>query len=218
MACHRSRLAVRASAGPEWTGRQFTLLSTGPKATAHLVGSIVGSGLRPGDAFCLKGDENAGQSVFAREFIRAVFDEPDKEAAAPTGTLEPVTYTPPSGPEVRHLDLRSAPTPGDAGRTALVESFAPVVSLVECAERLQEWGAAPEQRLAVWMRKLPGGDAQLVTVVPHTGSWELRAGLLHASICRTGAPEGLVVLSDDMAASLTKGLPESMLLQAAGAA
>jgi hypothetical protein len=31
---------------------------------------------------------------------------------------------------------------------------------------------------------------RLVTVVPHTGSWELRAGLLHANVSQTGAPEG----------------------------
>jgi hypothetical protein len=60
-----------------------------------------------------------------------------------------------TGPAIQHLNLRNVPTPGDAERGNLVASFAPVVSLVESAERLQEWGAAPEQRLAIWMRQLP---------------------------------------------------------------
>ncbi len=174
---------------------------------------------------------------------------------------------------IQHMDLRQVEAPGDAARAQLLESFAATVSLVECAERLQEWGAAPEQRLALWFRRLPssGGDdggyaeanVRLVTVVPHTASWELRAGLLHATVSRAGAPEGggagargaglyvgarreskcatrtllaadsfhrhpthhahpprvrtcnlsgLIVLSDDMASSMIKGLPESLLL------
>jgi hypothetical protein len=32
---------------------------------------------------------------------------------------------------------------------------------------------------------------RVVTIVPHTGSWELRAGLLHANISRTGAQAGV---------------------------
>ncbi|KAI8462297.1 MAG: hypothetical protein J3K34DRAFT_397833, partial [Monoraphidium minutum] len=114
-------------------------------------------------------------------------------------------------PVIQHLDLRGASAPSDAQRAKLAAAFESAVSLVECAERLQEWGAAPEQRLAIWMRALPG-DVRVITVVPHTGSWELRAGLLHASISRTGGPEGLVMLGDDMAADLIKGQPEGQLV------
>ncbi|KIZ03252.1 hypothetical protein MNEG_4709 [Monoraphidium neglectum] len=161
------------------------MLSTGDGATAHLAELIAGAGLRPGDAFCLKGDEGASQDIFVRAFLRAVLDQPDKVVAAPTGTLEPVTYSEHAGPAIQHLNLRNVPTPGDAERGNLVASFAPVVSLVESAERLQEWGAAPEQRLAIWMRQLP-----------------------------PKLPSRLMLLSDDLTASMIKGLPESMLLQA----
>lgn len=57
-------VAVRASTTPEWTGRQFTMLSTGEDATRHLAQTLVGAGISQGDAFCLKGDEKAGKSVF----------------------------------------------------------------------------------------------------------------------------------------------------------
>lgn len=209
---------VRAStaAAPEWTGRQFTLLSTGESATAHLARSLAGAGIQAGDAFCLKGDEKAGKGVFVREFLRAVYDAPDKEVAPPSGSLQPVVYSEHSGPVIQHLDLRGVAAPSDGEKGDLLASFEGAVSLVECAERLQEWGAAPEQRLAIWMRNVPGADGgadvRLITIVPHTGAWELRAGLLHANISRTGMPAGLVMLSDDMTASLIKDLPESQLL------
>lgn len=179
---------------------------------------LLAAELRPGDSICLKGDEGAGKGVFVREFIRAVYSAPDKVVAAPTNTLVPNTYTEHDGPAIQHYDLSGIATPSDADRQQLVDSFPSTVSLIEAAERLQEWGAAPEQRLAVWIRRLPGGgdtadaSVRLVTVVPHTASWEMRAGLLHYTISRNGAPEGLVMLSDDMGASMIKGLPESMLL------
>jgi hypothetical protein len=59
------RRGVRAAATPpaEWTGRQFTMLSTGEGATAHLA-QLLAEELRPGDSFCLKGDQGAGKGVF----------------------------------------------------------------------------------------------------------------------------------------------------------
>lgn len=49
---------------PEFTGKQFTLLSTGEAATAHLATLLATQELRPGDAYCLKGDARAGKSTF----------------------------------------------------------------------------------------------------------------------------------------------------------
>jgi hypothetical protein len=60
----RAPCVARAAGSAEWTGRQFTMLSTGDGATAHLAELIAGAGLRPGDAFCLKGDEGASQDIF----------------------------------------------------------------------------------------------------------------------------------------------------------
>jgi len=61
----RAPRACRVHAtSPEWTGRQFTMLSTGEGATAHLA-KILAEELRPGDSLCLKGDEHAGKGVFA---------------------------------------------------------------------------------------------------------------------------------------------------------
>lgn len=53
------------------------------------------------------------------------------------------------------MDLRGAAEPTGTEREALLASFTDSVSLIENAEKLQEWGAAPEQRLALWMRHLP---------------------------------------------------------------
>jgi hypothetical protein len=61
----------------------------------------------------------------------------------------------PAGPTIQHLDLRPASAPSDGDRSKLVESYSSRVSLIENAERLQEWGIAPEQRLAIWIRRLP---------------------------------------------------------------
>lgn len=151
------------------------------------------------------------------------------------------------------MDLRGAPEPSGPARDALLASFEHTVSLIENAEKLQEWRAAPEQRLALWMRFLPAvscprglgrtgchtvdaraanalvrparwvcqrlrarsfqartataarclrdwppgqskdnpsAPIRLVTVVPHTASWELRARMLHANIVRSGGPAG----------------------------
>jgi hypothetical protein len=60
----RRRGGPAAAAPAEWTGRQFTLLSTGEAATAHLA-KLLAEELRPGDSLCLKGDQGAGKSVFA---------------------------------------------------------------------------------------------------------------------------------------------------------
>jgi hypothetical protein len=60
-----------------------------------------------------------------------------------------------TGPTVQHLDLRPLSAPSDGDRKQLVESYGQRVSLIENAERLQEWGIAPEQRLAIWIRRLP---------------------------------------------------------------
>jgi hypothetical protein len=63
-------------------------------------------------------------------------------------------------------------TPSDEDRQALLESFASGVSLIECAERLQEWGAAPEQRLAIWIRRLPEvGEMSLGGPAEHAACW-----------------------------------------------
>lgn len=40
-----------------------------------------------------------------------------------------------------------------------MESFPEAVSLIEWAETLREWGAAPEQRLALYFRCLPSVSA-----------------------------------------------------------
>lgn len=60
----RAAVAARAAAPDEWTGRQFTVLSTGEAATAHLA-KLLAAELRPGDSLCLKGDQGAGKSAFA---------------------------------------------------------------------------------------------------------------------------------------------------------
>ncbi|GBF98642.1 hypothetical protein Rsub_10831 [Raphidocelis subcapitata] len=221
----RQIASVRAFAGvPDWNGRCFVALSTGEAATSHLA-RLIAEELNPGDSLCLKGDKGAGKSLFAREFIRSVYSDPQKEVHPPAQSLASpsAAYGDHAGPPIQHLDLRPMAAPSDADRQALLESFESRVSLVECAERLQEWGAAPEQRLAIWIRRLPeadgaggndgaGASVRVITVVPHTGAWELRAGLLHAAVSRTGAPQGLLVLGDEMGASMIKGLPEGALL------
>lgn len=66
-----------------------------------------------------------------------MYDAPDKEVAAPSRALEPVTYSDRDGPAIQHLDLRGVPAPSDAAKSGLLASFEGAVSLVECAERLQ---------------------------------------------------------------------------------
>lgn len=77
--------------------------------------------------------------------------QPARHAAPVTSCL----CHPPSGPTIQHVDLRGAAEPAGADREALLASFKDTVSLIENAEKLQEWDAAPEQRLALWMRHLP---------------------------------------------------------------
>ncbi|GAB4820730.1 hypothetical protein N2152v2_007776 [Parachlorella kessleri] len=173
----------------------------------------------------LQGDEGAGKSAFSRAFIRAALQNPDLDVPLPSQSLHPNEYEDQRGLPILHFDLNDLQQPGEEERQGLIDTFPQVVSLIEWAEQLRQWGAAPEQRLAIYFRRLPaqafgGGQqdgsymdahARLVTVVPHTGSWELRAGYLHANLARSGASAGLVVLSDEMAASWTAGLPESLL-------
>jgi hypothetical protein len=52
-----------SSVAPEFTGRQFTLLSTSVDATEKLA-AMLAEDMKIGDAYCLKGDEGAGKTAF----------------------------------------------------------------------------------------------------------------------------------------------------------
>ena len=54
-----------------------------------------------------------------------------------------------------HFDLNDLQQPSDEERQGLIDTFPQVVSLIEWAEQLRQWGAAPEQRLAIYFRRLP---------------------------------------------------------------
>ncbi|KAL4447737.1 hypothetical protein ABPG75_004956 [Micractinium tetrahymenae] len=216
----RVALVVRASALPEqFTGKQFSLLSTSEDATGRLAG-LLAAEMRAGDAFCLKGDQGGGKTTFSRAFVRAASGNPGLEVPRPPVSLQPAQYegmgllpaVDDKGPlPVLHMDVGGLPRPSDEECQRLQEMFPGAVSLIEWAETLWEWGAAPEQRLALYFRRLPSSpdsDARLITVVPHTGWWEVRIALLQANLSRSGMEDGLVVLGDDMAAQLTAGLPE----------
>lgn len=215
----RRGLTTYAMQQPEFAGKPFTILSTGEAATAHLA-SLLAAEMREGDAYCCKGDEGAGKSTFCNAFIRAANENAGLYVPSPTQTLQPNVFPALKGPEIHHLDLRHLGQPSSAELDQLADTFERVVSLVEWADRLQAWGAAPEQRLALWFRRLPSGamgasaDApvRLLTVVPHSAAWELRAGLLESNLACTGTAEGLIVLSTDMAANLIQGTPEHQVM------
>lgn len=225
--CARRGAVLRCSASSlpdQFTGRQFSLLATSLDATERLA-AILAADMKAGDAYCLKGDEGAGKTAFSRAFVRAASGVPGMDVPPPPVSLHPMHYT---GTgllaegdmgqlPVLHFDVGGLQRPSDDECRRLEESFPSAVSLIEWAETLREWGTAPEQRLALYFRRFPAepdSDVRLVTVVPHTGWWEVRAGLLQANLARTGMESGLVVLGDDMAAQMTAGLPECMELVA----
>lgn len=216
----RVALVVRASALPEqFTGKQFSLLSTSEDATGRLA-ALLAAEMRAGDAYCLKGDQGGGKTTFSRAFVRAASGNPGLEVPRPPVSLQPAQYQGvgqlPGGVgegalPLLHMDVGGLSRPSEEECQRLQAMFPEAVSLIEWAETLREWGAAPEQRLALYFRRLPSNpdsDARLVTVVPHTGGWEVRIALLQANLARTGMEDGLVVLGGDMAAQLTAGLPE----------
>ena len=111
----------------------------------------------------------------------------------PPPGLAPSIY----GGDLLHFDLRGVAAPGDADRQRLLDGWPAAVSLIESAEALRAWGAAPEQRLALYFRHLPtqpGAEAKLISVVPHTGAWEARVALLAAELAREGPSSGAVGL------------------------
>ena len=62
--CRRAAMRVQAAALPDqFTGRQFTVLSTSEDGTAYLA-SMLAEDMRAGDAYCLKGDQGGGKSAF----------------------------------------------------------------------------------------------------------------------------------------------------------
>lgn len=58
-----------------------------------------------------------------------------------------------------HLDLNNLQQPSAADCEQLASAFPDAVSLIEWAEQLKDWGAAPEQRLALYFRMLPAVGA-----------------------------------------------------------
>lgn len=74
---------------------------------------------------------------------------------SPTPSLVPACYDSGSGPLLLHWSLAGLPQPSGADCDELANSFPGAVSLIECAEQLRQWGAAPEQRLALYFRRLP---------------------------------------------------------------
>ncbi|EFN58183.1 hypothetical protein CHLNCDRAFT_142018 [Chlorella variabilis] len=177
--------------------------------------------LRAGDAFCLKGDAGGGKSTWARAFIRSAAQDQGLAVAPPPQGLRPNEYSghglvePAEFGElpILHYDVGNLSRPSDADCEVIAGTFPRSVSVIEWAENLREWGAAPEQRLAIYFRRLPSqpdADVRLVTVMPHTGAWEVRVGLLQANLAISGPPAGLMMLSDDMAAQLTAGMPECL--------
>jgi tRNA A37 threonylcarbamoyladenosine biosynthesis protein TsaE len=54
-----------------------------------------------------------------------------------------------------HYDVGNLSRPSDADCEMIAGTFPGCVSVIEWAEQLREWGAAPEQRLAIYFRRLP---------------------------------------------------------------
>lgn len=154
---------------------------------------------------------------------------------------------------ILHYDVGGLSRPSDGECDAIAGTFPGAVSVIEWAEQLREWGAAPEQRLAIYFRRLPSvsgqyamraalnrtlfvptkrlqfvhwqqlcpvllclfqitvvvrpdpplfclltlqqpdADVRLLTVVPHTGAWEVRVGLLQANLAIAGPPAGALL-------------------------
>lgn len=124
----------------------------------------------------------------SRAFIRAALGEPGLEVHPPQPSLVPGVYG-----QLLHFDLAGLQQPGAGECAELAAVFSEAVSLIESAEQLRRWGAAPEQRLALYFRRLPQSpdtDARLISVVPHTGAWEARVERLHADLSREGPSSG----------------------------
>lgn len=77
------------------------------------------------------------------------------DVPSPSPSLVPACYDSGSGPLLLHWSLAGLQQPGPAECAELADSFPGAVSLIECAEQLRQWGAAPEQRLALYFRRLP---------------------------------------------------------------
>ena len=93
--------------------------------------------------------------VCSQAFVRAATGDPGLHVSPPSPSLVPSGYDGGAGPQLLHWDLRGLQQPGEGERADLTATFPNVVSLVEWAELLRQWGAAPEQRLALYFRRLP---------------------------------------------------------------
>lgn len=91
-----------------------------------------------------------GPFVCSRAYIRAACGDPSMDVHPPPPSLSPAAYG-----DLLHFDLAGLhqPSPDDCAR--LAGAFPDAVSLIEWAEQLRAWGAAPEQRLALYFRRLP---------------------------------------------------------------
>lgn len=87
--------------------------------------------------------------------MRAAHGNPSMDVPSPSPSLVPACYDSGSGPLLLHWSLAGLQQPGPAECAELADSFPGAVSLIECAEQLRQWGAAPEQRLALYFRRLP---------------------------------------------------------------
>jgi len=87
--------------------------------------------------------------------VRAAFGDPSMDVPSPAPSLVPACYDSGSGPVLLHWSLAGLQQPSGAECAELADSFPGAVSLIECAEQLRQWGAAPEQRLALYFRRLP---------------------------------------------------------------
>lgn len=83
--------------------------------------------------------------------MRAAQEDGGLDVQPPAPSLTPTVY----GGDLLFFNLKGLATPDDAARAELLTAFADAVSLVESAEPLPAWGAAPEQRLALYFRRLP---------------------------------------------------------------
>ena len=85
---------------------------------------------------------------------------PPAPAAAAAPQLPPncpptAPQLPPADLSILHFDVGGLQRPSDDDCNTITGVFPEVVSLIEWAEQLRVWGAAPEQRLALYFRRLP---------------------------------------------------------------
>ena len=165
-------MADNGEFGGETARRQLDLADeTATEALARLLAGVA----RRGDVVGLTGGLGAGQTTFARAFIRARGGT--DAVPSPTFTLVQM-YDLPDG-EIWHFDLYRLARAEDARELGVEEAFDQAISLIEWPERMAP--LLPPDRLEIAFEFGDDADSRQVRLIGH-GGWSRRLAALTVDV------------------------------------